>query len=241
MHADDEGTLMNDLKGSDSTTLSASIESEGKEEFSQNIVTGLLVIILLGIASVHRSLASWAENVERQHHRAELLAAYRRRHAWKKSDIRHLKSLNVNRAAQSRMERLVGRGRPIVRPHQPLDAEILKKMSALQSLLDPDASPDKRRQAFKLWPWWPHYVEALYRGEHAIAKKRGTKGASTEAEISVGRALGISAATVHSICGEIRSKRKADEGSADFPAMTLAEYESWMESESSVFQARMFA
>jgi hypothetical protein len=223
-----EGTPMNEMQRLDSMSPSVSAEPEGGQKFSQDILTGLVVVGLV-IFSFSQAFVSWAENLERRHHRAQLLAAYRRRHAWKRSDIPHLKSLGVNSTARSRMERLAGRGRPVVRPHQPLDVAIITKVSAFRSLVDPDASPDKRRRAFKLWPWWPHYVEAMYRAEHAIAKERGTRAASTEAEILVGRALGISSATVHSICGEIRRMRKDDQGSADFPAMTVAEYENWME------------
>ena len=181
---------------------------------------------------IGQGLDVFCQEAERQHHRAELLEAYKRRTSWKKSDIQSLNSLGVSRAALRRMERLSGTGRPVVRPHQPLDVAIVTKVNALLSLkclVDPDTSPDKRRRAFKLWPWWRHYVEALYRGEHALAKEKGIRSASTEAEMSVGRALGISSATVHSICGEIRSMRRDDQGSANFQAMTLAEYESWME------------
>jgi hypothetical protein len=171
----------------------------------------------------------WAEDAGRRYHRGQLLAAYRRRHAWKKSDISHLKSLGVNKAAQSRMERLVGTGRPVVKPHRPLDELIMSKVSAFNALVDKAASVEERRKAFKIWPWWPHYVEALYRGEHSIAKERGIKSPSTEAEFLVGAALGVSSATVHSICGEIRSMRKDDEDSANFPTMTLTEYNNLIE------------
>jgi hypothetical protein len=230
---------MNGPKTSNSVTLSASVGRQDDEAFSRNVLFGLGMIVVVALFSAYQSLEAWAENLERQHRRSQLLAAYRRRHAWKKSDIPHLRSLDVNSAAQHRMKRLVGRGRPVVKPHRPLDAVIINKVEAFQALADPNASPDKRRRAFKQWPWWSHYVEALYRGEHALAKDRGAKGASTEAEIVVGRALGISAATVHSICGEIRRKRKEDSESANFPAMTLAEYEGWMESETSLLEARL--
>jgi hypothetical protein len=212
---------MHDTRRLNSTSPSVSAELEAAQRLA-----GLFMVL---VASFKHSLVSWAENLERRHHRAQLLAAYRRRRAWKKSDVPHLKSLGANGAAQRRMERLAGRGRPVVRPHQPLDVAIVMKLGAFQSLVDPDVSPDRRRQAVKEWPWWQHYVEALYRGEHALAKARGTKSASIEAEESVGSALGISSATVHRICGEIGRMRKADEGSADFPAMTLVEYETWME------------
>lgn len=214
-------------------------EAQTDPEDSHNFVIAWALLLGLVIYSAYQSLETWGRNLERQHHRAELLAAYRRRHDWKKSDIPRLQSLGINSVAQRRMDRLAGRGRPVVKPHQPLDVEIINKLNAFQLLTDPDAAPNMRRQAFKLWPWWSHYVEALYRGEHAIAKERGTKGASTEAENLVGRALGISAAKVHSICGQIRRKRKECADSANFPAMTLAEYESWIESESSLFEARL--
>jgi hypothetical protein len=89
--------------------------------------------------------------------------------------------------------------------------------------------PEQRRKALKLYPWWSHNVEALYRGEHALAKEAGIAGPSGHAERLVGQALGISSATVHKICGDIRRKRKEWDGSANFHAMTLAEYQNWME------------
>jgi hypothetical protein len=183
-------------------------------QFAGIAVIGILAFILY----------QWAESAERRYRRGQLLAAYRERHIWKKSDVTRLKSLGVNKAAQNRMQRLAGTGRPVVKTHQPLEYLICSKLSAISSLLDKTASVEERKKAFKIWPWWPHYVEALYRGEHSNAKERGTRSASIEAELLVGAALGISSATVHSICGEIRSQRKNDEASADFPSMTLTEY-----------------
>ena len=176
-----------------------------------------------------QAVISWAHELERQHHRAQLLVAYRRRHAWKKSDILHLRSLGVNQTAQRRMEQLTGTGRPVVKRPQPLDLTILKKANAVQTLFDPKAKPTERRQALKFSPWWPHHVEALYRGEHVRARSEGIPNPSVEAEILVGHALGISAAKVHVICGDIRCMRKEDPESANFPAMTVGEFDQWME------------
>jgi hypothetical protein len=230
---------MNEIKGPGLGSPSASIDSLDDEMLSRSVLFGFAAIVLLAVFSARHSIEAWAADLELQYHRRQLLAAYRRRHVWKKSDIPHLLSLGVNSAAQRRMERLGGRGRPVVKAPRPLDAEVIDKLTAFQSLTDPNARPHERRQAFKQWPWWSHYVEALYRGEHARAKERGAKGASIEAEIAVGRALGISAATVHSICGDIRRKRKEDPESANFRAMTLTEYESWMESDTSLLEARV--
>jgi hypothetical protein len=190
--------------------------------------TALIALAVVAVA-IFCSLASWLENVERQYHRGQLRAAYRKRHSWKKGDVPRLKLLNVNDAAKHRMQRLTGLGRPVVTLPQPFDRTILTKINALQALFDTDASSAARGRAFKECPWWHHFVEALYRGEHAIAKERSLRGPSLEAEIVVGKALGISSALVHSICGAVRGKRRDDEPSTDFPPMTLAEYESWMQ------------
>jgi hypothetical protein len=176
-----------------------------------------------------RQRIDWAiKTAENNYHRAQLLEAYKRRHSWKKSDNRHLMELGVNKSAKRRMKRLAGRGRPVVRPYLPLDQTLVTKFLALQALFDPATTPDRRKQALKVWPWWSHYVEALYRGEHALAKEQGVAGPSDHAEQLVGGALAISAAKVHSICGEIRRMRKEDSESANFPSMTLAEYQGWM-------------
>jgi hypothetical protein len=169
-----------------------------------------------------------AEEADLQNRRAERLAAYQRRHSWKKSDIPHLNTLGINKAALRRMERLTGRGRPVVKPHKALALAVATKIHDLGPLVNLLSPPDKRRRAFKLWPWYQHYVEALYRGEHALAKKKGIAGPSDYAEREVGRALGISAATVHAISGKIRLMRKEWDGSADFPSMTLDQYDKWM-------------
>lgn len=217
---------MKELVSSGSASTSGGQEVIG--EFSRDVWTVAAVIGLVIIA-VSKTLASWSEDLERRHNRAELLAAYRRRHDWKKSDLAHLESLNVNASARKRMRRLGGRGRPVVKPHQPLEVTIIEKLNAFSSLVDPEALPAQRRIGLKLWPWWPHFVEALYRGEHVLAKERRLRNPAQEAEILVGKALGISSATVHTVCGNIRSMRKEDTESANFPSMTLAEYEDWME------------
>lgn len=177
---------------------------------------------VIGILAI--AICQLMESAERRYNRGQLLAAYRRRREWKKSDLTRLQSLGVNKAAQSRMARLLGTGRPVVKPHLPMGELVVSKFNAFALLVDSSASVEDRKRAFREWPWWPHYVEALYRGEHEIAVSQDLKGPSNEAEIAVGNELGISAASVHQICGEIRRMRKEDEGSANFPSMTLNEY-----------------
>lgn len=175
-------------------------------------------------------LESTATDAERAHHRGELLAAYRRRSSWKKADVPHLQSLGVNATAQRRMSLLTGRGRPVVHPHQPLWSTLTRRFAEIQPLCDPAASPQQRKRALRRWPWWRHYVEALYRGELARAKNRGIARPSIYAEEIVGDAMNISAATVHKICGEIRRLRGEWEGAANFPPMTLDELNRCMKS-----------
>lgn len=189
-------------------------------------MAALLSDVLL---TIQQAITSAAEYAERQHRRAHLLAAYRRRRSWKGSDIGPLNSLSPNASARKRMQRLRGKGRPVVTAHQPLAYVLVRKISAFQALVHPAASQLARRKAFRHWPWWRHHVEALYRGEHAFARDQGVAGPSDHAERLVGAALGMSAASVHSICGEIRRMRKECEETANFPPMTLAEYHTWME------------
>jgi hypothetical protein len=188
----------------------------------------LWAMIILVLIFAYDAIEQWLNDLERRHDRAQLLEAYRRRRAWKKSDIRNLLSLDVNAPARCRMERLVGTGRPVVKPHRPFVQEAAGKLTAVQTLIDPTSSVMKRTKAFKQWPWWPRFVEALYRGEYALVKDRGVRNASAETEISVGEALGVSASTVHNICRRVRRERQQTPESTSDLSMTIAEYEVWV-------------
>lgn len=205
----------------------AELVKQGTEKLLQGIYS-VSTMVGMAVLALNEFAVLAAENAEERHHRAELLAAYRRRHSWKKSDLAHLESLGVNKAAHSRMTRLTGIGRPVVRPHQPLGGAVVAKALALQPLFSPDSTRAERVRALKSWPWWKHHVEALYRGEHDLAKTTGAVGPAEHAEALVGNALGISPAKVHAICGDIRRLRAEWDGAANFPAMSLGEFEEWM-------------
>ena len=200
--------------------------TEGIDKLMGGLVA---LIVLVGglLLSLNQILASIAENAEEQHLRGERLRAYQRRASWKKSDVPALKTLGVNVAAQKRMERLTGRGRPVVKGHQPLELVIESKLKAF-ALFCPDATPQQRKNALKLWPYFDENVEALYRGEYALAKQNGVSGPASHAEANVAAALAISTATVHAISGKIRHKRKEGEDTANLLPMTVAEFEVWM-------------
>jgi hypothetical protein len=187
------------------------------------------IVVILVLLFAYEAIEKWWYELERRHARAERLKAYRLRHSWRKGDMTNLLSLGVNAPALRRMERLTGKGRPVVNPHQDLAMQIADKFAALHALADPDASPDRRRRAFRRQPWWPHYVEAVYRAEYERAKTRGISDTSAETELLVGRALGISASTVHRICGRIRRLRKEKPEMANCPQITIADYQRWME------------
>jgi hypothetical protein len=194
-----------------------------------------LVAVGVLVFAVGRSLIAWAEGLDGRYRRAQLLAAYRCRHSWKKADIHRLEALGVNRHARKRMQRLAGRGRPVVAAQRPLEEMLVERFNAFSLLAGPEGSPQERRRRFKDWPWWKHHVEAYYRGEHEIAKRQGMKSPAMEAELRVGEALGMSPSAIHSICAEIRRMRQEDELSANFPAETLADYERWMTHGAHVF------
>jgi hypothetical protein len=184
--------------------------------------------LALLIVTAVEALSKLAESADRQHNRGELLAAYKVRHSWKRSDLAPLRSLPLNAPARERTLGLRGTGRPVVRPHKPLAEVIRTKIESIRPLFDSSCHPSERVRAVKVWPWFNHYVEAMYRGEHRLAKQRQIAGPSSHAEWEVGKTLGLSPSKVHSICGEIRRLRQEDCESADFPPMTVSEFEQWM-------------
>lgn len=194
------------------------------KEFSDDAMT-----IALVVGELYIGFCRWVEKAQRDHYRGELLTAYKARRRWKKSDVKPLLSIGVNKHAQRRMAKLQGRGRPVVEQHRPLGAAAVKKLAACMNLFREDATPNERRRAVKEWPWWKHNVEALYRGERELAREKQIKGPHDHAERMVADALRVSQGTVRAICGEIREMRQEDAGSADFPPMLLTEYEGWME------------
>ncbi len=189
--------------------------------------------VALRLVAAYRAFWRWAEEVARKaqedHLRGERLAAYRARHRWKASDVRPLLSVGVSHVAQHRMARLKGKGRPVVKPHRPLEDLLCDKLTNWSRLFRHDVTPTERRRSFKVWPWWKHHVEALYRGELERARSSGTKGAHDQAERAVAEALRMSQGTVHAICGEIRALRREDTELANFPPMLVSEFQEWME------------
>ena len=213
-------------------TESVATPTDGIVQFQSFLegLTKLATAVAIAVVSIYEAAEMEIEKADRAHGRAELLVAYKQRHRWRKSDIPRLESLNPNGYARARMRRLEGRGRPIVAEHRPLGTSFLKTVRALHIVNNPATTPMERRRAMKNTPWWAHHVEALYRGEYALAKESRTKGPSAVTEEKVGRALGLSASTVHSICSSIRRERRRWEGAANFPPMTLDAYEDWMNS-----------
>jgi hypothetical protein len=199
-----------------------SLDAEGSLEMGdQNPVAIFFVSIALWIFATFHEM-------ERKHLRSERLAALKRRRCWKKSDVRYLETLGLRAAALKRMQRLTGRGRPVVTPHRPLSVFLDDKLSFLGHLFGPNSTAVQRRQGLKHAPWFPHIVESLYRAEHEISRRQHIQQPSADAEMRVGRELGISPATVHSLCVRVRQERRRSNVAADFPLLTLIEYETWM-------------
>lgn len=199
---------------------------EDSAPISEQSSTALGVGLIFILAYDH--LKRCTDDAERRHGRAERLAAYRRRHAWKASDVANLRTLNLSAVAERKLQRLKGKGRPVVRPHQDLAALVVEKLQCFATALSPEGTPCDRLRAIKQLPWWRHYVEALYRGEHSAARQRGEPGPAETAERLVGHRLGISASQVHHICGEIRRMRAACFEDANFPPLTLAKFDEWV-------------
>jgi hypothetical protein len=197
------------------------------------VVLDNLVPIAVVVGAAYLAFTGWLEEAERKaqrgHLRRERLAAYRVRHQWKASDVRPLLSIGVPEGVQRRLAGLKGRGRPVVRWHRPLEAVLSENLTHWLNLFHEDATPAERRRSIRAWPWWKHHVEALYRGELALARDKRLKSPHDCAERTVADALWMSQGALHAICVEIRAMRRVDAGSANFPPMTVLEYERWME------------
>ena len=168
------------------------------------------------------------KKAEEKNRRSQRLIAYKNRSAWKKSDTQRLKQLGASPIALRRLERAKSRSRPTVKQFYSLQDKIRSFME-LQVLFDPNSSTKNRKNVFKKWPWYPHYVEALYRGETRLAREGRATGSPAEfAERHVAETLRISPSLVHAICQRVRNKQKDFLDEDDFPAITCAQYERWM-------------
>lgn len=174
-------------------------------------------------------LALLNELIDREHERAKLLAAYRLRHRWKASDAARLRQLKLSPVAERRVSQLNGRGRPIVTHATPLSNFLQKALHSMKAL-DEKASPGDRLAAIKKMHWWPHYVEAVYRGEYKAAKAGGLGSAAETTEELIAKNLGISSAVVRKLCTKIRKMRGEDFDAANFPPARLCDFIDWIRS-----------
>ena len=203
---------------------------QAKISINEAVESGAVFIMELQklvIEIVQKAATNW-HRADQEGRRTALLQAYKLRHKWKKSDVPHLLALGVNATAVMRIERikiLTHRGRPIVRPYRPL-AETIE---ALAPLFHEATQPTVRVQKLKTTPWWPYFVEALYRGEYEVAKKEHRNSASDYAERCVGDTLNISSALVRKLSGEVRRKRKFGAALPDTPGITVADFQVWKE------------
>ena len=181
-----------------------------------------------GTITVAELLARWlAPTLERwdeQILRAQRLAALRLRHRWKLSDRKRLEALGITLTPRQ-IQRLRGTGRPSVRELSSPATPFFRSFAAGTILFLPGSSRQQRINALRQWHWWPHHVEALYRGERMENRFK-----SDQAEQAVGRILGISPALIRKLCQRIRQERRRWDGAANFRPMTLKEFLAWMDS-----------
>jgi hypothetical protein len=68
------------------------------------------------------------------------------------------------------------------RGHQALAEVFVTKLCAFYMLFDTVGTPHSRKRALKHWPWWPPYIEALYRGKCALAREKGIAALESEGQ-----------------------------------------------------------
>ena len=178
------------------------------------------------------SEAAW-QIAEHNCRRAALLEAYKVRRKWKKGDGRRLEALGISDAARRHLER-AGQarvlGQPVVLNYRPLREEMAVAARLLDDLFNPSTPPHVRRCALKKTPWWPYFVEAVYRGEHDAAKAERRTAPSTVAEDITGQVFGIAPDTVRRTAGRVRNMRVLGTGLPDSPSARASDFETWKRS-----------
>ena len=176
------------------------------------------------IAAVVILLILWKafEQAERRYVRLVHWRIYRARRRWKASDRRHLQTYALTNAARLKLTRARGVGRPCVRPYKPFEVLCEEAFGDFGVICDASQPPHLQQQAMKRLPCWPELLEALYRGEWAVARAAGRKSPHESAEFTLAAAFAISPALVRKTCTEARRNH----GRAESPlqATTLAEF-----------------
>lgn len=165
------------------------------------------------------------------HRRAALLHAYRLRRKWRKADARRLHEIGVSASALTHLQRVkAGKspGRGVVQQYEPLGAAISRLAAMVEAACDPKTASYDRIKILKRTPWWPYFVESLYRGERADAKRKGAKEPSVTAERSVADCTGLTDATVHKLCEKVRRERREGNAPPDSPSLRVTEFKAWM-------------
>jgi hypothetical protein len=171
--------------------------------------------------------------LEEAHRNGARLRAYRKRHHWRKADVVRLLNLGVNKAAQQRMARMLqskSPGRGVVIPYIPLCESILIWARQFQEFGAPATHPNIRLAFLKSTPWWPNFIEMMYRAELAVLQQDrrrhvqefGREKPSELAECAVSEVVGLSPASVHALCRRVRHERK--HGPPKDPALPVSEF-----------------
>lgn len=196
----------------------------------ENWPQGLAIVVLIAFVVLY--LLGGCEAARESHRKRALLKAYRRRHRWKKADIPRLRRLGVSDDAMRLIERMAsdklgGRGRGVVDEFQAIGDGFEAEVEKVWSLIDPTTSARERVSVLRQTELLPDVAEALYRGEHTLARKAGQKSPAEVAEQRVAACLGLSQARVHKLCGKVRHNRRSSEAAKEPDPLSVHEFESW--------------
>jgi hypothetical protein len=172
-------------------------------------------------------------DIKRQYDRKLMWQAFRLRKRWRKSDVARLRSLFAD-VSMPAMQRAIDRlaqskgklGRPVVPKPVSFEQAFSEGGAQMQRTVDPTTSAEERRELHKAMPKHAHLIEAAYRGELALARRRMPRGqphrkASEIAEEAVEEAAGISLEMVHELCQQIRDEERKRSGVTEpEPTMT---------------------
>lgn len=207
-----------------------SIMTESISDPDEDWPQSLAIVVLIAFVVVY--LLGGCEAARESHRKRALLKAYRRRQRWKKADVPRLRRLDVSDNAMRRIKRMAndklgGRGRGVVDDFEHLGEGFEAEAEKVWALIGPTTPARERVRALRQTELLPDVAEALYRGEHALAKTAGQKSPAEAAEQRVAACLGLSQARVHKLCGKVRRNRRSSERVKEPDPISVHEFELW--------------
>jgi hypothetical protein len=185
---------------------------------------------ITAVATLLNRLITSLEQARENHKRRAKLDAYQVRNSWKASDKNKIEQLDPSDAVRRRLERLSGRGRPVIKDYVSLDNGIRNALFAINQFYGPATSPQLRLMILKKTPWLPHFIDAVYSTEHAAIRARTRRHAAEDAKERTREVFRTDRDTVKRAVTAARAERRRHGWDRDkVLEMSAKDFECWLQ------------